>query len=246
MFYKIGKYKFQLVEEIILEKDKSGFIKKFFPKDRYKNLKNIPLHKYGKGPFCSFKIPVEYKKKSGVYLLFVNNELKYVGICKDLYYRFNSGYGNISPRNCFIKGQSTNCKINSKILKEIKNLNRVYLYFFKTNKTLDLEDMIINKYDPEWNDKKIGNLNLSKSAKGGFLKVKSKYIKLKEYLKNYSISLSYEEIEKIIGEKLPKSAFVHKIWWSNSGHEHAKIWTDAGWKVEDVKLGKYITFRKIS
>ena len=76
--------------------------------------------------------------------------------------------------------------------------------------------------------------------------MKSKYIKLKEYLKNYSISLSYKEIEKIIGEKLPKSAFVHRAWWSNTGHEHAKIWTDVGWKVEDVKLGKYITFRKIS
>jgi hypothetical protein len=73
--------------------------------------------------------------------------------------------------------------------------------------------------------------------------VKSKYIKLKEYLKNYSISLSYKEIEKIIGEKLPKSAFVHRAWWSNTGHEHAKIWTDAGWKVEDVKLGKNITFK---
>jgi hypothetical protein len=246
MFYKIGKYKFKLVTEIILEKDKSGFIKKFFPKNRYKNIKDIPLHKYGEGPFCSFKIPVKHKNENGVYLLFVNNELKYVGICVDLYYRFNSGYGNISPRNCFIKGQSTNCKINSKILKEIENSNSVYLFFLKTDKVTAIEDMIISRFDPEWNDKKIGNLNLVKSAERGFLKMKSKYIKLKEYLKNYSISISYKEIEKIIGDKLLKSAYVHRAWWSNSGYEHAKAWTDAGWKVEGVKLGEYITFRKIS
>jgi len=73
--------------------------------------------------------------------------------------------------------------------------------------------------------------------------MESKYIKLKEYLKNYTVAISYNDIEKIIGEKLPQSAYVHRAWWSNTGHEHAKTWTEAGWKVEEVEIGKSVTFR---
>ena len=73
--------------------------------------------------------------------------------------------------------------------------------------------------------------------------MESKYTKLKEYLKNYTLTMNYGDIEKIIGEKLPQSAYVHREWWSNTGHEHAKIWTEAGWKVKTVKLGEFITFK---
>jgi len=75
--------------------------------------------------------------------------------------------------------------------------------------------------------------------------MKSKYKKLEKYLKNYTFTLSYNEIEKIIGGKLVNSAYLYKAWWSNTGHEHAKTWTDTGWEVDSVKLGEYITFRKI-
>ncbi|MBM3709676.1 MAG: hypothetical protein FJW61_04575 [Actinobacteria bacterium] len=73
--------------------------------------------------------------------------------------------------------------------------------------------------------------------------MESKYIKLKEYLKNYTVTISYNDIEKIIIEKLPQLAYVHRAWWSNTGHEHAKTWTEAGWKVEEVEIGKSVTFR---
>jgi len=70
-----------------------------------------------------------------------------------------------------------------------------------------------------------------------------KYNKLNKYLKNYNFTLSLNEIEKILGEELPRSAYDYKAWWSNSGHEHAKTWTNAGWKVNHVNLGKSITFK---
>jgi hypothetical protein len=73
--------------------------------------------------------------------------------------------------------------------------------------------------------------------------VESKYSKLKEYLKNFTLTLSYSDIEKIICGKLPKSAYVHRAWWSNIGHEHAKTWTDAGWKIVNVKLGEFVSFK---
>jgi len=244
MFYKISDYKFRLIEEILPEKDNSGRIKEFRPKDKYKNIKNLRLSKYGLGPFCSFKILKKHKNKTGVYLIVINNELKYVGICEDLYQRFNSGYGNISPRNCYLKGQSTNCKINLKILKEAEKSNRINLYFLETKDVHNIEEMIIDNYKPEWNSKKASNYNLNNSTERGVPKMNNKYDNLKEYLNNYTLTLSYDEIIKIIGEDLPKSAYNHRAWWANTGHEHAKTWTDGGWKVEAVKLGESITFKK--
>jgi hypothetical protein len=38
----------------------------------------------------------------------VDESKEYVGECRDLVKRFNSGYGQISPRNCFVGGRRTN------------------------------------------------------------------------------------------------------------------------------------------
>ena len=36
-----------------------------------------------------------------------------MGECANLSVRFNAGYGNISPKNCFKGGQETNCRLNN-------------------------------------------------------------------------------------------------------------------------------------
>lgn len=72
---------------------------------------------------------------------------------------------------------------------------------------------------------------------------KNKYDPLKEYLKKYQINLSFQMIEKIIGEKLPSSAYKFRAWWANGGHLQANAWLDAGWKVCKVNLGKEIIFK---
>jgi len=130
-------------------------VEDFFPQSRYKNAKDLKLHKYGSGPFCKFKIPTNYKI-SGVYLVQVNEKIKYVGECQSLSDRFNAGYGNISPRNCFEGGQSTNCKVNSYIYQEISAGNIVSIWFYSmenTSKQLrcDLENKLYNQLIPEWN-----------------------------------------------------------------------------------------------
>lgn len=59
--------------------------------------------------------------------------------------------------------------------------------------------------------------------------------------------LSFAEIEKVLGFKLPKSAYQHEAWWSNNatGHSHARAWLDAGWRTEDLDLvGRAVTFRR--
>jgi len=77
----------------------------------------------------------------------------------------------------------------------------------------------------------------------------SKYYPFENYLKKsqkQKETLMYEEIENILGFALPKSAHDHRQWWENGGgHTQANSWLNAGWKVEDVYLGKHVTFIKI-
>jgi hypothetical protein len=59
--------------------------------------------------------------------------------------------------------------------------------------------------------------------------------------------LSFEQIERVLGFKLPQSAYEHEAWWSNSptGHSHSRAWLAAGWRTQDVDLGaRKVTFRR--
>ena len=71
----------------------------------------------------------------------------------------------------------------------------------------------------------------------------SKYEPLEIYLqskvlKSRSISLSFKEIENIIGSSLPKSAYIYREWWANqkdsSSRSQAKAWLASGYLVESV------------
>jgi hypothetical protein len=60
-------------------------------------------------------------------------------------------------------------------------------------------------------------------------------------------TMSFSEIEKILGFSLPMSANVHRPWWAND-ETHVQAfdgWLSIGWKVESVNLTtQYVTFRK--
>lgn len=61
------------------------------------------------------------------------------------------------------------------------------------------------------------------------------------------MKLSYTEIERIIGSKLPVSAYKYNAWWSNdmtSGSRQCRAWLDIGWRTANIELGKSITFSK--
>lgn len=74
-----------------------------------------------------------------------------------------------------------------------------------------------------------------------------KYDPLKDYLANCSddfVELTYDEIERIIENVLPYSAHKYNAWWANGGHMHADAWLNAGYKVESVKFGHSVVFKK--
>src|SRR5260221_2256740 len=124
----VGGFEFEHISEIEPIRDVNGVLKEFLPQGRYRNLRGLPLNKYGAGPFCKFKIPNHFRA-CGVYLLMIDHELRYVGECASLASRFNAGYGNISPKNCFAGGQETNCRLNNLVWSAAKNGRRISLFF---------------------------------------------------------------------------------------------------------------------
>jgi len=72
-----------------------------------------------------------------------------------------------------------------------------------------------------------------------------KYEKLGIYLKNQDkklVKLTFEQIEKILGFPLPKSARTYRPWWANDKtHVQAKDgWLNFGWKTTNVDMGTQI------
>lgn len=60
---------------------------------------------------------------------------------------------------------------------------------------------------------------------------------------------SFDEIERILGFRLPNSARDHRAWWSNhsgGNHSQAAVWVEAGWETREVdQAGGRIRFERI-
>jgi len=71
-----------------------------------------------------------------------------------------------------------------------------------------------------------------------------KYLPLKEHMKKLNknrVILSHKEIETILNDSLPKSAYEYKRFWSNKRannqtSDHSNSWLEIGWEVEKVDL----------
>lgn len=75
-----------------------------------------------------------------------------------------------------------------------------------------------------------------------------KYTPLQKYLESIAsdkerITLNFDEIEKIIGAALPRSAFTYREWWANQqGGSRAPYWQAAGFLVDGVDLEKKLAY----
>ena len=81
----------------------------------------------------------------------------------------------------------------------------------------------------------------------------SKYDPLLQYLAKSEalfLTLSFVEIEKILGASLPSSAHRHTAWWANEKegtHSHSNSWMDVGFRTESLDLNaRRVSFRKVS
>lgn len=53
------------------------------------------------------------------------------------------------------------------------------------------------------------------------------------------VTLSFQRIEDLIGDRLPRSARTDHTWWANSSDPsrvQARAWMNVGWKVDEVNL----------
>jgi hypothetical protein len=79
----------------------------------------------------------------------------------------------------------------------------------------------------------------------------SKYQPLTAHLRaqrGSQVRMTFAEIERVIGAKLPASAISHRAWWSNnpSNNVMTKAWLQAGFESEQVDLqSRKLAFRRI-
>ena len=70
--------------------------------------------------------------------------------------------------------------------------------------------------------------------------VKGKYRFLADFLHNHggdSITMTFKQIEDLIGNPLPSSAYNHRAYWSNTDtHSISKVWMQAGYMTTYVNL----------
>ena len=78
----------------------------------------------------------------------------------------------------------------------------------------------------------------------------SKYHPLYAYLRDHAqdeVTLTFNQIEKLIGSPLPEGAKIERGWWGNrkEGSAHAKSWRTAGFQVKALDLERHkVVFAK--
>jgi len=153
----VSKKLFSLIQELEPKKDEKGRYLVCRPQDDSVHLQTKRFHDYGNQDFCEITIKPNLPQTEYLYLMKDDKgTILYIGQTENLRKRFRTDYRHISPRNCFVRGQSTNCKVNANILKHYNQGRRVYLY------GLDMtgipsgdrkreEKSLINAKSPPWN-----------------------------------------------------------------------------------------------
>jgi hypothetical protein len=73
-----------------------------------------------------------------------------------------------------------------------------------------------------------------------------KYAPLENYLRDLpesqsEVTLRFEEIESILNDKLPSSAYEDQRWWEHeteANHVNKRAWANAGWQVERLDVNE--------
>jgi hypothetical protein len=80
------------------------------------------------------------------------------------------------------------------------------------------------------------------------------YAPLENYLRGLpesqrEVVLGFEQIEKILNDELPSSAYESRAWWDHEkegNHVNARSWSNAGWKIESLDVnGKQVKLIRV-
>lgn len=113
------------------------------------------LNSHGDEKYCKFIMNNnELINKKGLYFYKSGEEILYIGRCRDSFKnRFNQGYGVIHPKNCYLDGQSTNCKINSLINKTGDSIELFLASLTSDSEIENKEIRLIEDFKPKWNSR---------------------------------------------------------------------------------------------
>jgi excinuclease UvrABC nuclease subunit len=101
------------------------------------------------GPVLRFVVP-NLPEASGVYAIFLDGSLKYVGRALNLKKRFYD-YGHIAPRKCYRNGQSTNVAMNKRVREALHVGGKIAVFIRETADYVALEAVMIATLQPPWN-----------------------------------------------------------------------------------------------
>ena len=111
------------------------------------------LNKYGDLEYSTFSLcdPETFRLK-GVYAYRTEHTILYIGRCTDsMQKRIINGYGKINPKNCYLDGQATNCRINALITGLDKKPSLWLHPMNDKNEIKTLESRLISAVNPRWN-----------------------------------------------------------------------------------------------
>ena len=145
----LGHYSFEFVGFLEPDCDANGGVLRLLPQPNYAKASTFGLHRYGDGPFCRFRWNAT--SRAGVYAFLVGHDARYVGECINLASRFNSGYGQISPKNCYKGGQQTNCRVNNLVLGACERGEHIGVWFHACEQRKEIEKELIGELQPRWN-----------------------------------------------------------------------------------------------
>lgn len=59
-----------------------------------------------------------------------------------------------------------------------------------------------------------------------------------------SVLLTYEEIEAMVGERLPLGAVLSTTWWTNGSLLHVRMWREHGWRAAAYREHRRVRFTR--
>jgi hypothetical protein len=146
---------FELAGPLEATRGRDGAVVLDSPYLRFANPRGITLNPHGLGPFTRLIVP-GLPDRPGVYaVLSRDQDVLYVGRARDsLRARWGRrGYAVVDPRNCFVRGQSTNCHINGLIAAGLTQGQAYPLWFHEIDVPDDLERQLLGGLRPIWNIK---------------------------------------------------------------------------------------------
>ena len=110
------------------------------------------LNPSGDETYCQFKLGDDLQGK-GLYCYTVGGSIVYIGRTHDPFAkRINIGYGSISPKNCYLDGQSTNCHLNALIARTDWSKLRLFECAMVSDEEIDVREReLIRSHNPPWN-----------------------------------------------------------------------------------------------